>query len=76
MQVQVAKWGKEVLTDAVACVRTGHKMIKYSMGRCRAWPLAVYAAGERGCDMQKAQQISADRFALAAWVLTKAEAAQ
>ena len=50
--------------DAVACVRTGHRMLKTSVRVDRANPVAFYARGPR-FESEEARRISRDRMALA-----------
>jgi hypothetical protein len=58
-----------LLTDADACVRAAFAMLRTSMRVCPAFPLAWYAEGPAGCSSVRAQRISRDRLALAAFVV-------
>lgn len=59
----------ELLEDVDACARTGLTLLRTSLKVCSAHPIAWYAAGPQGCDNQRAQKISRDRMALAAWLV-------
>lgn len=60
-----------LLNDADACVGAAFAMLRTSMKVCPAHPLAWYASGPGGCENARAQRISRDRFALAAWLRRK-----
>lgn len=53
------------------CIRVGVAMLRVSMRACPDYPLAFYASGPKGCTDARARRISADRLALARWVLEK-----
>lgn len=57
-------------TNVDACVAKGFDMLRTSMKICPAHPLAWYAEGGAGsCSSARAQRISRDRTALAAWLV-------
>lgn len=66
-------WGgpKSLLTDPVACVRTGHRMLRESVRVDPRHPIAWYAGGGPGWRSNEARRISADRMNLTEWLLTK-----
>lgn len=69
-QIHTSSGGKEALTkDPLACARAGHALLRQSHRVCRAFPIAWYAEGPRGCESPRAQRISRDRLALAASLL-------
>lgn len=76
MQIHASSGGNESLNDdPEKCIRTGLAMLRQSMKACPAHPIAFYAGGPNGCTNERAQRISRDRMALAAYVRTKAHAA-
>ncbi len=56
--------------DAIACVRTGYRMLKTSIRVDRTNPVAFYARGPRFAS-EEARRISRDRMALARSLLTR-----
>ncbi len=70
-QIHQSSGGTQVLrTDAGACVAMAFKMLRTSMQICPAFPLAWYAeGGAASCSSPRAQRISRDRTALAAWLV-------
>lgn len=63
----------DLASDPAECVRVALSMLRESMRACPAYPLAVYAEGPRGCRSPRAQRISRDRMAVAAWLVRRAE---
>ncbi|MDB4944402.1 MAG: hypothetical protein JWP97_3936 [Labilithrix sp.] len=57
--------GPELAEDPDKCVTTALHMLRESMQKCPAHPLAFYASGPSGCDNARAQRISRDRLAIA-----------
>jgi len=56
--------------DPIACVRTGHRMLKTSIRVDRMNPVAFYARGPRFAS-EEARRISRDRMALARSLLSR-----
>jgi hypothetical protein len=76
MQINRSIGGNESLNDdPEACIRTGISLLRQSMRICPASPIAWYAEGPKGCDSPRAQRISADRMAIAAWLVRKVQIA-
>lgn len=63
--------GLELIADTVKCVTAGLRLLRDSMRRCPAWPIAAYIEGPVGCTSERAQRLSADRTRLAKWVLVR-----
>lgn len=59
---------RALLDDPDACVAAAFAMLRTSGLVCPAHPLAWYAEGPGGCASLRAQRISRDRLALAAWL--------
>lgn len=57
-----------LLEDVDACTRTAFSLLRTSLKVCPSHPVAWYAAGPQGCDNDRAQKISRDRMALAAYL--------
>lgn len=57
--------------DVEACARVGLAMLRVSVRACAAHPVAFYASGPTGCANARAQRISRDRSAIAAWLLRR-----
>jgi len=69
-QIHQSSGGTPALrTDAGACVAMAFDMLRTSMRVCAAHPLAWYAEGPNGCASPRAQRLSRDRMALAAWLV-------
>lgn len=67
MQVSDGAGGSPAaLHDADACVLAATRVLQWSFRACPAHPVALYAAGTRGCDDARAQRISLDRMNIAA----------
>jgi hypothetical protein len=72
-QVQKAQWGSLVLTDPFACVVAIHTMIADSVRRCPVHPIAIYAGGNIGCELERAKRISTHRMYWARKMLAHAK---
>ncbi len=69
-QIHDTSGGTIALTlDVAACVAAGFSMLRTSARTCSAHPVAWYAEGPNGCESPRAQRISRDRVALAAWLV-------
>ncbi len=69
-QIHKTSGGTIALTvDVAACVAAGLSMLRTSARTCSAHPVAWYAEGPSGCESTRAQRISRDRVALAAWLV-------
>ncbi len=69
-QVHRSAGGTPALVDDVdACVAMGFGLLRTSLQACPDFPIAWYAEGPRGCDSARAQRISRDRMAVAAYVV-------
>jgi hypothetical protein len=69
-QIHKTSGGSPALTEDVhACVAAAFAMLRTSARVCPAHPVAWYAEGPGGCDSSRAQRISRDRMALAAWLV-------
>lgn len=70
MQIHKSSGGTPaLLQDTDACVRAGMTMLRKSITVCREHPIAWYASGPKGCGNERAQRISRDRMAMAAWLV-------
>ncbi len=75
MQVHASSGGDESLNeDPQKCIRAGMAILRSSMKACTEHPIAYYAAGPNACTNVRAQRISRDRMALAAWARNQATA--
>lgn len=69
-QIHRSSGGTPALLDDVdACARTGLDLLRTSLRVCPSHPIAWYASGPLGCDNGRAQKISRDRMALAAYLV-------
>lgn len=70
MQVSNGAGGSSaLLTNPIECVRAAFRVLRWSARGCPSFPIALYAAGTRGCEDARAQRISRDRMRIAANLL-------
>lgn len=72
---QILGGDASLLDDPIACARTAYRMLRTSIAVCRAYPVAWYAEGPKGCESSRAQRISRDRMALAEFAWKRAKLA-
>lgn len=67
---QIYKGARSLLTDPLACATRARAMLRESIRRCRAHPVAIYARGR--CDSADGRALSRDRVSLGEKVLEAA----
>jgi hypothetical protein len=75
-QIHRSAGGSRELLDAPErCVQMGFAILRTSVKTCSSHPVAWYASGPAGCTNPRAQRISRDRMALAAYLVRVVPAA-